>query len=142
MADQIQGREVSVKIYQAGKLIAGIPAKTFSHEADAEIRKRELLGERRSAKQLLIDGFKGSIGFDVESKRHMELDRYLNESDKSGAPAYVFAIQVREQYRDGSASRVRFTDVIFMPPKINAKGRRDDLEGTLDWEAKDKSYLD
>lgn len=141
MSDQIQGRDVTVKMYQAGKLIGGVPVKSVNDEAEAEIRSRDLLGQRRSKKQLIINGYKGTIGGDVDSGRLLEIDKYLNDSDKSGSPTYDFAIQIRYNYRDGSSKSVRFTKVTFMPPKSGAKGRKDDVDWTLDWEAEDKIFL-
>lgn len=148
MADQIQGRDVTIKVYQAGRLVKGIPVAKFDDEAKQDMRERDLLGEARSQNQLLIHGYKGTLSFDVESSAADDLAHFINEVDKSGISSevtgpvgkvpYEFAIQVKKNYRDGTSSSYRFVRVRFMIPKNSIGGRKEDVTGTIEWHAEDK----
>ena len=138
---QIQGRNITVQVFQAGKVIAGITAKSLKHGSKNDVRERDLLGESRTQTQLLIHGYKGSIEFDVDSKRHAEISRYLNDSDKAGTANYEFAIQIRERYKDGSSHKYRYTKVTLVPPDMDVTGRKEDVKGTMEWHAEDRVDL-
>lgn len=148
MADQIQGRDVVLKIFQNGRLVKGLPAKSVDDEAKQEMRERPLLGEGRDFNQNLVHGYKGTITFDEDGLALHELAQYLNGVDLSGVSSEVsgpvgkvpfeFAISVKNNYRDGTSYTYRFTDVKFMIPKNSKRGRKEDLESTMEWHARNK----
>ncbi len=139
--DQIQGRNTTLRIYLNGRFIDGFPITNFRWRGEDEIRRRDLVGHERSQRQHLIHGYQGQFEFDVSSGRHHEIVDFLNLSDKSGVPNYELAIQVRENYRDGSSKRYRFVRVSMRIPEKNVQGRREDVSGTIEWEAEDIIYL-
>ncbi|HLP69899.1 MAG TPA: hypothetical protein VK181_20490 [Rhizobium sp.] len=143
MASQIQGRDTTIRVFNNGALIRGLPVKKGDWEADQEIRKRDLLGEKRDQKQLLIHGYKGTFETDVDSPLHHDLVKFINENDKSagGSNTYEFAIQMREVYKDGSSKSFRFLRVTIKIPKSNTAGRKEDLAIMWEWEAEDILYL-
>lgn len=141
MPDQIQGRDTTIRVYVNGSLVRGIPATKFEWEAKQDVRERDLLGEQRETTQLLIHGYKGTLDLDVDSPRRHEIIQFLNESDKAGLPNYELAIQVRENYRDGTSKSYRFVRCTFMIPKTSSPARKEDLTATLEWHAQDIVYL-
>ncbi len=133
--DQIQGRDTKLVIYRGGKVVKGITVKNFDHESDSQIRKRNLIGERRASRQTLIEGWKGRVSFDVDSGRAQEINDYLERVDLAGTEPDEIAIQVRERYRDGSTKSFRYVKAALKPASSRAPGQMEDLEGVFEWEA-------
>lgn len=140
MADQIQGRDVTVKLYQNGRCIKNFPVKKFDWEAEQEFKKRNLLGKKRPSRKLIIEGYKGSLEFDVEDGAHHEIAALLNAADNSGLAGPKFAIQLKEKYTSGDSKVYRFTNAKFKVPKENIGSDKDDVTGTIEWEAEDITY--
>jgi len=143
MADtpQIQGRDAVLKVYINGQLVRGVPVKNFDEKPKQEVRERDLVGELRTATQLLVHGYQGTIEMDVDSSRRHEIAEYLNNLDKAGVGAAEIAIQVAERYKDGTTKRFRFVRVTLTIPDTTTRGRKDDVASRMEWHAEDKVYL-
>jgi hypothetical protein len=138
---QIQGRDVTLKLFKDGRVIRGLSATKATYETDGEIRSRALIGARRPSRQAIIYGYKGTIDFDIDNGRHHEVSEFLNNSDLSGVPNVEFAIQLTENYGDGSSKTFRFTNVKLLPNSGNVGGMKEDVTGSFTWEAVDRISL-
>lgn len=143
MAENIIGRDVIVRVYQNGQVIAGLPVIKFEDDPDQEMRSRQVLGESRTQKSLTVNGYRGTFEVDVESGRHHELSSFINENDKTQGRSntYELAIQVSENYRDGATTRYRYVRCKIMLPRTSVQGRQQDVTARFEFHAEDKIYL-
>ncbi|MBI1234881.1 MAG: hypothetical protein GC208_10310 [Alphaproteobacteria bacterium] len=143
MAENITGRDVVVRVYQNGQVMTGIPVIRFEDDPDQEMRSRQLLGETRTQKSLIVHGYRGTFEVDVESAQHHVLAKFINDNDKAQGRSntYELAIQVAENYRDGSTKRYRYVRCKIMLPRTSMQGRQQDVTARFEFHAEDKVYL-
>ena len=125
MDPRIRGHEISIRVVNAGSVVAEINSvASFNEEAKLELKEDAFLGENVNRFDEIFNGFGGDFEFQTNSAKWVELQQAIIARAQRVTPSVTFNVVRTDFYANGETAVFTYQDVKWgaMPTSVSSRG--------------------
>lgn len=140
MADQrIKGQEVSIRVIQAGNLVAEIDSvSAFNDEVSLELKEAGFLGETVNRFDEILNGFGGDMEFHVAKANWNLLVSAIIDRATRRTPDVIFNVVRTDFYPNGDSAVYTYQDVKWGPIPTSIASRGDYVKPKMQFKCEER----
>ncbi len=126
MDQRIKGQEVSIRIVNAGAVVAAIDTiSSFNDQVAIELKEAGYLGEFVNRFDEILNGFGGDMEINVTHADHVLLEAAILDRATRQIPNLVFNVIRTDIFPNGDSNIFTYSDVKWGPIDGNVSSRGD-----------------
>lgn len=125
MDDRLKGQEVSIRVIDAGTVVAAIDSvASFNDTIALEIKEQGYLGEFVNRFTEILNGFGGDFEIHLTRADSAEIDNRIIARAKREQPQLVFNVIRTDIYPNGNSNIITYIDCKWgeIPTTVGARG--------------------
>lgn len=141
MDQRLKGQEVSIRIINAGVVVAEIDTvSSFNDEVALELKEDGFLGETANRFDEILNGYGGDMEIQISKANWVLLQQAIIDRAQRKTPEVVFNIVRTDLFSNGDSAIFTYSDVKWGPIPTSVASRGDFVKPKLQFKCSERPY--
>lgn len=141
MDQRLKGQEVSIRIINAGVVVAEIDTvSSFNDEVALELKEDGFLGETANRFDEILNGYGGDMEIQISKANWVLLQQAIIDRAQRKTPEVVFNVVRTDLFSNGDSAIFTYSDVKWGPIPTSVASRGDFVKPKLQFKCSERPY--